>query len=103
MSKGDDVWRARDMIVLLLYDKGAWREGAAVKSQAAFKHEVTEKAGEYRLDLSEADIEELFVMLAEEDVIPGWSGRGGDPVWLTRDGFSLGREISARKGGEPYY
>ena len=32
MSKGDDVWRARDMIVLLLYDKGAWREGAAVKS-----------------------------------------------------------------------
>jgi hypothetical protein len=103
VSKGDDVWRARDMIVLTLYDEGAWRSGAAVPNQASFKKEMIDKAAKLQLDVTEADIEELFVMLAQEGLIPGWSGSGADPLWLTPDGFRLGREISARKGGEPYY
>ena len=103
MSKGDDLWRTRDMIVLMLYDRGAFYDKAAVRSQAAFKSEVMDKAKESSADVSAADVEELFGMLAWEGLIAGWSGGGGDPLLLTYKGFELGREISAHKGGEPYY
>jgi hypothetical protein len=94
MSKGDQLWQVRNRILKLLYDEGAFYAKAGVKSQSALKSKVVEEVKEAGFEVSERDIEELFLWLYSDRLISSWTGKGREPLWLSREGFKEAREIT---------
>lgn len=93
MSKGDELWLVRNRILKLLYDDGAFYQKAGVKSQAAFKSKLVEEVKKAEFEVTERDIEELFDWLRSDGLIPDWTGRGDESLWLSREGFKEARQI----------
>jgi hypothetical protein len=87
MSKGDELARARDLVLMELYDRGA--VGPDVKS-AVPKDEllkVVEGTGA---------IPETVLWILEDDGLVKATGAAGDMFYLTVDGFKEARKVSGK-------